>query len=107
MLPAVVDATPELAAEAQEAISIARQHFANYISTQVNKAVRRIEELQRDECKRQLQAHRKHFTTATCDDTRKAFISSTQNSFVRNPDQWVSIIRLRRILLILSDAESL
>ncbi|EKM59291.1 uncharacterized protein PHACADRAFT_113812 [Phanerochaete carnosa HHB-10118-sp] len=86
MLPGMMS-SPELAAEAQEAFNIARQYFTSNISSIVNRVARKIEELQRDECRRQLQAHRKNTFAVTLDDSRKEFIVNTQDSFVRDPDR--------------------
>ncbi|EKM59289.1 uncharacterized protein PHACADRAFT_87023 [Phanerochaete carnosa HHB-10118-sp] len=86
MLPDIISTSPELAAEAQEAIAIGRQHFTSHISTSVNKVAKKIEDLQRTELKNQQQAHCKHAISATRDDSRKVFIESIQTKFFRDPD---------------------
>ncbi|EKM59286.1 uncharacterized protein PHACADRAFT_181292 [Phanerochaete carnosa HHB-10118-sp] len=96
-LPAVTNASPEVAAEAHEAIAIARRNFTDYIWTSVNKVARRIEDLQRDECEKQLQVHRKRPIVNTWDDSRRTFIARIQNSFVRDPDDVFEIEDVQNI----------
>lgn len=86
-LPDFVNKCPELAEETQEAVTIARGLFSSYIHTSANKIAQRIEEIQRSECKNQLQARHKHLRASIVEDSRKAFISATQEQFVRDPDR--------------------
>lgn len=89
-LPVIVERFPELAAEAQEARSIVRQHFVSKISEAANRIARKIEELQRNECRSQLQNRRKYSVTAARDDSRKAFIETCQHTFVRDPNRYAA-----------------
>lgn len=92
-LHGITDKFPVLAEAASEAVSLAMDYFKAYIEKAINSLARKLEDLQRQECKRQLKAKREHAWTSVINESRQEFLRAVSETFMRNSERcgWIAL----------------
>lgn len=75
---------PSLEDLVQQATILAVEHFSTYISKEVSKMAKDIEEAQRKECTQQLKMALDHQLTTIRDTSRADFLRAVENTFIKD-----------------------
>lgn len=84
----MVEKFPVLAEAGSEAVSVAIKYISEEMKKMTNHVARKIEEMQRAECKRQLKSKREHAWTAVLNASRQDFLQATKDTFMKSSERY-------------------